>query len=94
MKQVNLYEIIKILPADVVFYSTIIGKCKIRQLKSEDNEYPIIIENDKGVISSLDKYGKYFSSCGECTLFLNSENRDWKSEDSKLFIFHHLFKEN
>lgn len=94
MKQVNLYKIIRILPADMLFYSTILGKCKIRQLKSEDNEYPIIIENDEGVIAQLDKYGKYLSSCGECILFLNPENKDWESEASKLFIFHHLFKEN
>jgi len=94
MKQINLYKIVRILPADMFFYSTILGKCKIRQIKSEDNEYPIIIENDKGIIAQLDKYGKYLSSCGECTLFLNPENRDWESETSKLLIFHHLFKEN
>lgn len=92
MKQVNLYKIIRILPANVVLYSTIIGKCKIRQLMSEDNEYPIIIENDEGVVIQLDKYGKYFSSCGECILFLNSENKDWESEASKHLILQGLFQ--
>lgn len=51
MKQINLYKIVRILPADMFFHSTILGKCKIRQIKSEDNEYPIIIENDKGIIA-------------------------------------------
>lgn len=94
MKQVNLYRIIRSLPADIILYSTIIGNCKVRQLKPEDNEYPIIIENDEGVITQLDKYGKYISSCGECTLFLNSVNRDWKSEICRSFILYHLLEED
>ena len=71
-QELNLCEILKGCEG-MVFYSTIVGYCKLIKV----NEF-ITIEYCDDEYVDLESDGKYFKD-GECTLFPSKENRDWST---------------
>ena len=79
----NILEIIKKAPEDHVYYSTLMGECRVVLI--DGDEYPIRLENENSILH-LTKSGHYFTDTpdAECTLFPSKDNRDWAAFEREL----------
>lgn len=76
----NIAEILKDCPKGTELYSTILGPVKLKELRNDDPEYPIVVGRNNSRIISLTEEGKYYRNYdGECILFPSKENRDWST---------------
>lgn len=82
-ENINLIEILKNAPKGTKLYSSLIGDCELKFVSvSRDNitvKYKKIISTDNNSFdtTTFDKFGRYFTYYGECTLFPSKEQRDW-----------------
>ena len=79
-ENLDLVEILKDCPADMIFYSPLFGEVRFKYIR-EGYVFPIVLSYDyKGNITStcFTKDGRYVNSAnGECLLFPSKDQRDW-----------------
>ena len=78
MQNLDLREILKVVPKGTKLYSTTHGDVRFDYVDLNSKLYSICCRDIHGTVLSFTKEGKWRYSCpGECVLFPSSEQRDW-----------------
>ena len=79
----NILEIIKKAPKDQVYWSPLLGECRV--ICTGDDDYPIVLENEFGLLHIAED-GHYYKDIpnSECILFPSKDNRDWAAFEREL----------
>lgn len=79
----NIVEIIKKAPKDHVYWSPLLGECRV--ICTGDDDYPIVLENEFGLLHIAED-GHYYKNMpnSECIFFPSKDNRDWAAFEREL----------
>ena len=76
-ENIDLTKILEGCPKETEFYSTVYGEVKFVNIDCSFMRPIIVRDNFTGNLRYITSGGRAVCGCGECTLFLSKDQRDW-----------------